>query len=168
MLMNSGESIEYHEAQYFRQVWWVMLIVLGAAVLMWWGFIQQIILGKPWGTNPAPDWMMWLLTLLMGVGLPLLFWFMGLVVEVHNDRLQIRYVPLSQQTIMWDDVSQVSMQIYQPIRQFGGWGIRGSGSRRAYSVKGDQAVELSLKDGRHILIGSQKPQELALAIESHL
>ena len=168
MPMNNGESTEYHEAQYFRQVWWVMLIILGAAVLMWWGFIQQIIVGEPWGTDPAPDWIMWLLWLFAGIGLPLLFGVMGLIVEVHNDRLQIRYVPLTQQMIMWDEIGRVTVHTYKPIRQFGGWGIRGSGKHRAFSVKGNRGVELSLKDGRHILIGSQNPEDLALAIESKL
>lgn len=158
----------YHETQYFRGVWWVMLLILGVAALMWWGFIQQIVFGQPWGTNPAPDWAMWLLWLIIGIGLPLLFWNMGLVTEVHHDRLLIRYVPLYQRSILWDELNTVSVQTYQPLRQYGGWGIRGFGDRRAFSVSGDRCVELILKDGSIILLGSQKPAELALAIESQI
>lgn len=166
--MDLKEHPIYVETQYFRQVWWVILLILGAAALMWWGFIQQIVFGQPWGTNPAPDWMMWPLLLFIGIGLPLLFYYMGLVVEVHGDQLLIRYVPLSQRSIDWDEINVVSVQTYQPIRQFGGWGIRGRGHQRAYSVTGDRAVELTLNDGQRILIGSQNPQDLALAIESQL
>ena len=111
---------------------------------------------------------MWLLWLLIGIVLPLLFYYMGLVVEVHGDQLLIRYVPLLQRSIDWDEITVVSVQTYQPIRQFGGWGIRSHGHHLAYSVKGDHAVELTLNDGHRILIGSQKPQDLALAIESQL
>ncbi|HID51899.1 MAG TPA: hypothetical protein EYP41_07680 [Anaerolineae bacterium] len=61
-------NVTFREVQYIRRVWWVMLLVGGIAALMWWGFWQQIILGQPWGNNPAPDWMMWLLWLFIGLG----------------------------------------------------------------------------------------------------
>ncbi len=158
----------YRETQLFRGVWWVIFLILGVAALMWWGLIQQIVFGQPWGTDPAPDWAMWLLWLLIGIGLPLLFWNMGLVTEVPHDRLLIRYVPLYQRSILWNELSTISVQTYQPIRQYGGWGIRGFGDRRAFSVSGDRCVELILKDGSITMIGSQKPAELALAIESQI
>ena len=34
----------------------------------------------------------------------------------------------------------------------------------AYNVSGDKGVELTLADGRKVMIGSQKAEELALAI----
>ena len=55
-------AVAFREEQRFRQ-WWVWLLVYGAAALGWYGFIQQIIFGQPWGTNPAPDWAMWLIWL---------------------------------------------------------------------------------------------------------
>lgn len=158
----------YHEKQSFRQVWWVMLLLFGVAVLMWWGFIQQIVFGRPWGTNPAPDWMMWLLLLLIGIGFPILFWNMCLIIEVHSDHMQLRYTPFYQRSIQWSEINSISALAYTPIRQYGGWGIRGSGRRRAYSIKGNQGVELILEDGSSVLIGSQESQELAVAIELQL
>ena len=59
----------FREVQYMRRVWWILLLVLGVTAMMWWGFSQQIILGEPWGNNPSPDWMMWLLWLIFGIGL---------------------------------------------------------------------------------------------------
>ena len=156
--MSFEEFPIYQEKQCFRQVWWVMLLLLGVAALMWWGYIQKIVFGWPWGTNPAPDWMMWLLWLLIGIGFPLLFWNMCLIIEVTSDHLQIRYTPFYQRSIQWDDISSINAQSYQPIRQYGGWGMRGTGNRRAYNVKGNQGVELILEDGSSILIGSQKAQ----------
>jgi hypothetical protein len=34
----------------------------------------------------------------------------------------------------------------------------------AYNVRGDQGVELTLRDGRRVLIGTQRATELAAAI----
>lgn len=164
--MESSERPLFREAQYFRQVWWVMFLVLGVAALMWWGLIQQIFLGRPWGTNPAPDWAMWLFWLLFGIGLPLLFCTMGLIIEVYSSSVLIHYFPLSRRSISMDDIESLDSRTYAPIRQFGGWGIRGAAHRRAYTIKGNQGVEITMKNGQSILIGSQNPQELALAIES--
>ena len=158
----------FREAQYMRRVWWVMLLVVGLAAMMWWGFIQQIIFGEPWGTNPAPDWMMWLFLLIFGIGLPLVFYWMRLIVEVLDDSVSIRYIPLTRTHILLSDIQDVEARTYKPVREYGGWGIRGRSNRRAYNVSGNRGVELTLSDGRMIMIGSQKAEELALAITSQL
>jgi hypothetical protein len=55
---------------------------------------------------------------------------------------------------------------YSPLREFGGWGIRfAPGKKRAYSVSGNKGVELELSDGMHVLIGSQRPEELTQMID---
>ena len=36
----------------------------------------------------------------------------------------------------------------------------------AYNVSGDRGVELTLKDGRRVMLGSQRADELAAVIEA--
>ena len=55
---------------------------------------------------------------------------------------------------------------YSPLREYGGWGLRGWGTSRAYNVSGNRGVELTLQDGSSIMIGSQRADELAQAIVS--
>ncbi len=160
--------VTFREVQYMRQVLWVMLLVLGIAALMWWGFYQQIVLGKPWGSNPGPDWVMWLLLLIFGIGFPLAFYSMRLIVELLDDCVSIHYVPLTKTRILLSDIQAVEARTYSPIREYGGWGIRGRSNRRAYNVSGNRGVELTMNDGRMIMIGSQKAEDLALAIASKL
>ncbi len=143
-----------------------MLMVLGVTALMWWGFYQQIILGEPWGDNPGPDWFMWLFWLLFGIGLPAFFWWMSMVVEVWPDHVQIHYRPLAKRSIPFSDIERIQARSYSPVKEYGGWGLKGWSSKKmAYNVSGNQGVELFLKDGPTVMIGSQKSQELALAIE---
>jgi len=162
--MDQTQIVHFREVQYMRHVRWVMLLVLGVAALMWWGFVQQILFGIPWGNNPSPDWMMWLLWLIVGIGFPLAFYWMRLIVEVLDDRVFIYYMPLLKSDILLEEIETVEARTYLPIREFGGWGIRRRAGQRAYNVSGDQGVEITLKDGRKIMIGSQKSEELALAI----
>lgn len=55
--------------------------------------------------------------------------------------------------------------VYRPIRDYGGWGLRGSRGNRAWNMRGDRGVLLTRSDGRKVLIGSQKPRELLEALE---
>jgi hypothetical protein len=156
-------STRFREEQVFRQ-WWIWLLIGFLVALQWWGFVQQILLGQPWGDRPAPDWMMVLLWLVFGIGLPLFFLYLRLVVTVTDSYVEIHFRPLTRRTIPIAKVSHVEARNYAPLREYGGWGIRGLGGNRAYNVSGDRGVTLVLTDGRKVLIGSQRADELAQAI----
>lgn len=137
------------------------------AALVWWSFIQQIVLGRPFGQDPASDWGVWLVWLFIGVGLPVLFVFIRLVLEVTPDAVVISYRPLKKRRIPLADIDQAAVRTYNAIKEYGGWGIKGwSFKNVAYNVSGDRGVELTLRDGRRVMLGSQRPEELAQAIET--
>jgi hypothetical protein len=50
---------------------------------------------------------------------------------------------------------------YNALREFGGWGIRWGRDGRAFNMRGGLGVQLVLKSGQKVLIGSQRPEELA-------
>lgn len=162
--MEQTTSVRFREEQGFRQ-WWVLLLIGLVAALQWWGFIQQIVLGRPWGNNPAPDWMMVLLWLLFGIGMPLFFLYMKLIVTVTDDAIDIHYRPLTRRTIPISEITHIEALKYSPIREYGGWGIRGAGGNRTYSISGDRGVEVTLTDGHKVMIGSQQADALAQEIE---
>jgi hypothetical protein len=155
----------YHEEQRFRQ-WWVWALVVGPAVLAWWPFIQQVIGGEPVGDNPAPDWLVWVIWLLIGLGLPLLFGILVLILDVTPDEVVVRYRPFKRRSIPLRDIEQVQVRTYNAVKEYGGWGIKGwSKENVAYNVSGNRGVELTLGDGRRVMLGSQRADELAAAIE---
>jgi hypothetical protein len=163
--MNSAQMapIRFREEQAFRQCWIVLLMGFLVA-LQWWGFIQQIVLGIPWGNRPAPDWMMVLLWLAFGIGLPAFFLYLRLIVTVTDQSIVIHYRPILKHVIPISEVERHRVRNYSSLRDYGGWGIRGLPSNRAYNVSGDRGVELLLTGGRRVLIGSQRADELARAI----
>ena len=66
-----------------------------------------------------------------------------------------------------EDLSGCYAREYKPIREYGGWGIRCSLKKgRAYNVSGNKGVQLVLKNGKQLLIGSQRADELEEAIRS--
>jgi hypothetical protein len=159
-----NDTVLYREVQRWRDVGWVMLLVLGVAALQWWAFLQQMFMGIPFGNNPAPDAMLLIFWLFFGIGLPLFFLWLHLVVEVRSEAVIVRYRPFINRAIPMNEIAHVEARVYRPMMEFGGWGIRGWGNRVAYNVSGNTGVELTLIDGRRILLGSRHAAELAGAI----
>jgi hypothetical protein len=152
--------------QRFRQRW-VWLLVLGAAAGGWWMLLQQVLLGRPVGDNPALDWVVWLLWALIGVGLPLLFLRLKMVLEVKPGLVVIHYRPVTSRVIPCAAIERLEIRTYSPIKEYGGWGIRGwSRKNMAYNVSGNRGVQLTLRDGRRVMLGSPRPEALARAIEA--
>jgi hypothetical protein len=137
------------------------------AAVGWWTFIQRIVLARPVGDDPLPDWGAWLLWLFIGLGLPLLFFRLRLVLDVTSDQVVIHYRPLSRRAIPLIEVEQVTVRTYNAIKEYGGWGVKGWSQKNvAYNVSGNRGVELTLQDGRRVMLGSQRPDELAQAIQT--
>lgn len=73
--------------------------------------------------------------------------------------------PLYRRRIALADIASAEAVTYSPIADYGGWGIRGFGSSVALNARGDRGVRLTLQDGRRVLIGSQRPEELAASLK---
>ena len=105
--------------------------------------------------------------LLMG-GTVWLFYLLKLITRVDAKGVHVRFFPLTHKQIPFENRTSCQARTYRPIREYGGWGIRFSRKGRAYNVSGNQGVQLTFKQGKPLLIGSQKPEELAAAINSHI
>ena len=157
-------KVRFEARPYFRQ-WWMWLLIGLMVVLGWAGLIEQIVLGQPFGTNPGPDWLVWLMWLLVGIGLPLLFLWLHLRLAVTDQEIEIDYRPFSQRRIPLSTVLGATAREYDALREYGGWGIKGwSRDKRAYNVSGNAGVELFLIDGRSVMLGSRRADELERAI----
>jgi hypothetical protein len=49
---------------------------------------------------------------------------------------------------------------YSPLLDFGGWGVRRRGKKRAWTARGNEAVVLEMADGVHLYVGSEHPHRL--------
>jgi len=83
---------------------------------------------------------------------------------VTAQAVEVRFGILYRTSIPLADLAQAEAVAYRPIREYGGWGIRGLGRRRALNMRGDRGVLLHRRDGSTVLIGSQKPRELLAAL----
>ena len=107
-----------------------------------------------------------ILAIIFGIGLPLFMFTTNLTTEVHSDGLYIRFFPfhLSFRRIAIEEIGGFEVCTYNPIKDYGGWGIRYGRKGKAYNVSRNRGVQLELLNRKHLLIGSQKPEELAEAL----
>lgn len=157
---------QFREVQYMRENR-IFAVIWLPAVIQWVLFVQQIIFGQQVGNQPAPDWFVILLWVLLGWGLPLMYFVTRLVTEVTTDEIVVRYIPFLTRKIAVDEIESAEATLYRPIMNYGGWGIRGiTSNKRAYNVTGNRGVLLTLRNGKEVLIGSQRESELARAIQA--
>ncbi len=165
--MGEGKTVLFEEVQHFRQPWlWV--VVLGIAALQWWGFVQQILLDTPFGSNPAPDGLLVLFLLCFGIGMPLVFAVMRLEIRAVPGELQFRFFPLhlGVRRVPREEIAHAEAITFRPLRDYWGWGIRWGPYGQAYTVAGDRALMVTLTSGRTFLLGSQRPEELESALRA--
>jgi hypothetical protein len=155
-------EVLFRERQYFRQ-WFVWLPLLITDGIFIWGLVQQIGLGEPWGDNPMSDLGLALTSLLV-FALTGMFMAMHLNTEITTEGVRIFFFPLTRRFISWDEVEQASVVEYNPVLDYGGWGIRWGRQGRAYNVSGTTGIQLLLKDGKNIMIGTQRGAELPLIL----
>ena len=164
--------MKFREIQRFGQKWLqfgVAAVSLGLIIPFGYGMVKQVVLGSPWGNRPMSDAALLIvgpIVILMGIGLFLLFHKMKLITEVKADGVYINFVPLARQTLRFEDIVSCEVRTYKPLREYGGWGVRFGRDGKAYNVTGNRGVQLKLSNGKGLLIGSQRPEELAQAIQA--
>jgi hypothetical protein len=77
----------------------------------------------------------------------------------------INFVPLVRRTVLFGNIVSCEVRTYRPMREYGGWGVKYGRAGKAYNVSGNRGVQLKLTSGKGLLIGSQRPEELAQAIQ---
>jgi hypothetical protein len=168
------ERILFKEEQKYDK-WWFWLILLSASGLavgpVWYGLFHQVTTGQPWGDDPSSNGALTLtasLTTLLMAGIMWLFKTIRLQVEITENEVRFRYLPLVRK---WRSIKRTEIERYEigkfkPIARYGGWGIR-IGFRkhsRAYSTTGNIGLKLFLKNGKMIVIGTQRAQAISYAM----
>ena len=66
----------------------------------------------------------------------------------------------------WSDIEHLEMRKYKALREYGGYGIRVGMHGTAFNIRGSDGLQLTLKSGKKILIGTQQPDNMTAALRS--
>lgn len=162
----------FREIQGFDQLWikiplYIMGIFFG--YLFGRGIYFQIILDTPWGDNPVSDLGLALTTtFVLGVwgAVIILLEKSKLVTEYYPTEIRLRFPPFirKEKVLRVDQIRTMKIRKYSPIWEYGGWGVRYGFKGKAYNVRGNMGLQLYFKDGKGLLIGTQKKEQVNWAI----
>jgi len=81
---------------------------------------------------------------------------------IKREGVEVRLFPFQQtfRKFAWEAIDTVSVRRYNPILEYGGWGLKGFANDRALNMRGDIGMQLVFKNGERLLIGTEKPEEL--------
>lgn len=148
---------KFQEIQFFRQ-WWIWIILISLGGLTIYGLYQQLYLNLPFGDNPVSSNDIIVISAFIFLFI-IFFALLYLKTEINAETIHFRFFPFVRKTISWQDVKSAEVLNYRFV---GGWGIRlWTSYGTVYNVRGKMGLALELNNGKKLLIGTQKPDELA-------
>lgn len=154
--------ILFQEQQKFTQWWlWLLFIVaLGFTIIHVFKFshiFNEVVPNDVVSVASVIIETKDLIPILILMLILVLFRILNLKTEITSDSIYIHYFPLFTKRWKWDDIQTAEIITYG----FVGYGIRISLKYGiVYNVKGNKGLALNLKNGKKIVIGTQKPEEL--------
>ena len=157
--MTEQEIAIFEETQKFSpRVQAVLLASIGLAGL-----------GAYLATREAPGAQIGIFALVAAMALVVvMFTMMKLTTTVSGQGLRVKGMWFINRMIRFEYIESAAMRQYKPIMEYGGWGYRIGPSGTAYNAQGNEGVQLTLKDAKRVLIGSQRATELASLVTARL
>jgi hypothetical protein len=95
------------------------------------------------------------------------FWF-ELNTQIYTDGIYVRFRPFHRKPRIytWSEIEHYEIRKYKPLMEYGGWGVRMGFKGLAFNVRGNMGLQLVLKNGKRVLIGTQRAAELAGVLKS--
>ncbi len=156
------------EEQKFTQIW----LFLGLAIIF---IMVTIPIVKDWNTISQGS-VREILSNTGGVLVLLfvfvLFNFFKLKTRIDEKGIYYQYLPFhfSYRFLPWDVITKCYVRNYNAIFEYGGWGLKFSFRKskgKSFTVKGNIGLQIVLHNGKNILIGTQKKEELQRTIETY-
>ncbi|HQV31803.1 MAG TPA: hypothetical protein PKV71_07995 [Calditrichia bacterium] len=160
----------FHEEQRFTQKWlWIIIggSALPVSLFLIYMVYARTVLNEPVGDPNQSDALLFLLVtvfFLLDFLIILAFRHVRLETVVTRENLSVQFTWLGKEKVPIADIASATVREYHPIREYGGWGLRMGPSGKAYNVRGNMGVQITRKNGKTFLIGSQRAEELGAVL----
>jgi hypothetical protein len=164
--------IYFEENQRFNQPW-VWILMIGITTITLGGLVYSSIINLTGNENVNTETdvnaliFALVFTFIVFVAIYWLLLTVRLYTRVENDGIHYRFPPIINK---WKHISKAELKSFQvrkysPIMEYGGWGYRIRKNGKALNVRGNMGLDMEMNDGKKLLIGTQKPEELKLALQ---
>ncbi len=110
----------------------------------------------------------WVSLVLIASLVPAIFMYGGLQVKVTREEITVGFGILNSKVLKLktDEIADIELMEFSPIADFGGYGIRFGKGMTAYFMRGTRGVKVNTLNGKHYLLGSDKPEELYAVVQA--
>ncbi len=156
----------FKEEQRFTQLWLIVLLAVSLIVPV------VLIINEFSKENTRMTTNEFVLTLLGLLASVLIIFIFKLTTRIDEKGIYYQFFPFHWQLklISWKDISKAYVRTYNPIGDYGGWGLKGKwfGSKgKAINISGDIGLQIELKNGKKLLIGTQKENDAKNVLETY-
>jgi len=149
----------YHEEQHFHGA--LMGLLLVAMV-----FVVAVTVLAVFSSRPG-DALLLAIAPVVVVLVAALISLSHLDVDVTDQGVSIAFRYLwPTRRIRFAEIIGLEVRRYNPLLEYGGWGVRLGPRGWGYMTTGNEGVQLRLRKGMPVLIGSARPRELEAAIRA--
>jgi hypothetical protein len=148
------ETDDFNEEQKFTQKW--LLFLLYSLLVLSLLVSLLVLLEKKAGLFTS------ILPFVIMSFIVLFFKTVKLQTRITDEGIYYRFFPLERsfRVIKKSDIEKLEVKSYDPLREYGGWGIKYGKNGWADSVKGNKGIYISLAAKKHLLIGTSKPDKV--------
>ena len=157
----------FKEEQKFTQTW--LIVLMGITSIFPIYLITKFFIENRMSIS---QYLITLSIILISLGMIFLF---KLKTRIDDIGIHYEFFPfhLKMKTIFWENIKEAKTRKYDAISEFGGWGLKGGKlwykqNGVAINVKGNIGIQLTLKNNKRILIGTQKQHDADAAIARYL
>lgn len=152
----------FKEKQRFNQ-WWLYAIFILVLAVLGTGMYKNSD-----GFTNFHSPILILLLLAATIPMALILW-MELITRIDKEGISVKYSPFgsSHKFFSWKDIEECYIRKYNPLLEYGGYGIRGIGRKKAYNVSGNLGIQIVTRDKKNFLIGTRKPEEAREVIKNY-
>lgn len=154
----------FKEQQRFTQTWLIALIVIST--------IMPLIVILKDADNMSTSGL--ITTICVVLLAPTIIFFFKLNTRIDEKGIHYQFFPFhfKFKTITWQEINVAYVRKYDAISEYGGWGLKGGAlwnksKGTAINVSGDIGIQLELKNGKKLLIGTQLEEQAKQVLETY-
>ncbi|MDX6746871.1 hypothetical protein SHK09_08705 [Polaribacter sp. PL03] len=158
----------FKEEQRFTQTWLIVLLAISIIVPI------TVITTEYLEENSNMTTNEFVLTL-SGILVTISFiFFFKLKTRIDEKGIHYQFLPFhfKYRTITWPEIKTAVVRKYDPIGEYGGWGIKGGSlwnkeKGKCVNISGDIGIQLQLKNGKKLLIGTQMKEAAVNVLKTY-
>lgn len=153
----------FHETQSYKGSWVMYLILLTEVPT----FILMLVLFFTSENKQEIGIALTIVVSVMGLTIALIL-NISLEVKINHSGVHYRYFPFIRKWrhIPIEKIKDLKIITFNPIFDFGGWGIKRNKTTKLYNILGDQGLLIDTGEQKKTLLGTAKSKELEIFLEN--